>query len=79
MGENGEGTIFTARKRSLGQGNIFSSVCQEFCSQEGGSVSVQDNKKNTFNKDGNNGHGLNNVKCEQTVECFAAARTRVST
>ena len=31
--------IVTARKRSLGQGNIFSSVCQEFCSQ-GGSVSV---------------------------------------
>ena len=27
--------IFTARKRSLGQGNIFTSVCQEFCSQEG--------------------------------------------
>ena len=26
-------TIITARKRSLGQGNIFSSVCQEFCSQ----------------------------------------------
>ena len=26
---------FTARKRSLGQGNIFSSVCQEFCSQVG--------------------------------------------
>ena len=25
--------IFTARKRSLGQGNIFSSVCQEFCSR----------------------------------------------
>ena len=25
--------IITARKRSLGQGNIFSSVCQEFCSQ----------------------------------------------
>ena len=25
--------IFTARKRSLGQDNIFSSVCQEFCSQ----------------------------------------------
>ena len=25
--------IFIARKRSLGQGNIFSSVCQEFCSQ----------------------------------------------
>ena len=23
--------IFTARKRSLGQGNIFRSVCQEFC------------------------------------------------
>ena len=27
--------IVTARKRSLGQGNIFSSVCQEFCSQGG--------------------------------------------
>ena len=27
--------IFTARKRSLGQGNIFISVCQEFCSQGG--------------------------------------------
>ena len=27
--------IFTARKRSLGQGNIFSSVCQEFYSQGG--------------------------------------------
>ena len=25
--------IFTARKRSLEQGNIFTSVCQEFCSQ----------------------------------------------
>ena len=25
--------VVTARKRSLGQGNIFSSVCQEFCSQ----------------------------------------------
>ena len=23
--------LFTARKRSLGQGNIFRSVCQEFC------------------------------------------------
>ena len=23
----------TARKQSLGQGNIFSSMCQEFCSQ----------------------------------------------
>ena len=31
--------IFTARKRSLGQGNIFIGVCQEFCSQ-GGSASV---------------------------------------
>ena len=31
--------LITARKRSLGQGNIFSSVCQEFCSQ-GGSASV---------------------------------------
>ena len=28
--------IITARKRSLGQGNIFSSVCKEFCSQWGG-------------------------------------------
>ena len=28
--------FITARKRSLGQGNIFSSVCQEFCSQGGG-------------------------------------------
>ena len=27
--------IITARKRSLGQGNIFSRVCQEFCSQGG--------------------------------------------
>ena len=26
-------TFFTARKRSLGQGNIFIGVCQEFCSQ----------------------------------------------
>ena len=25
--------FFTACKRSLGQGNIFRSVCQEFCSQ----------------------------------------------
>ena len=25
--------VFTARKRSLGQGNIFIGVCQEFCSQ----------------------------------------------
>ena len=32
--------FITARKRSLGQGNIFSNVCQEFCSQEGGSASV---------------------------------------
>ena len=28
--------IFTARKRSLGPGNIFISVCQEFCSRGGG-------------------------------------------
>ena len=28
--------FFTARKRSLGQGNIFRSVCQEFCPQGGG-------------------------------------------
>ena len=27
--------IITARKRSLGQGDIFSSVCQEFCPQGG--------------------------------------------
>ena len=30
--------MITARKRSLGQGNTFSSVCQEFCSQGGGST-----------------------------------------
>ena len=30
--------IFTARKRSLGQGNIFTSVCQEICSQGAGGV-----------------------------------------
>ena len=29
------GSLITARKRSLGQGNIFSSMCQEFCSQGG--------------------------------------------
>ena len=28
--------LVTARKRSLGQGNIFRSVCQEFCSQGAG-------------------------------------------
>ena len=28
--------IFTAHKRSLGQGNIFSNVCQEFCPPGGG-------------------------------------------
>ena len=28
--------VFTARKRSLGQGNIFRSVCQEFCPRGGG-------------------------------------------
>ena len=27
--------IITDRKRSLGQGNIFTNVCQEFCSQGG--------------------------------------------
>ena len=27
--------VITARKRSLGQGNIFRSVCQEFCPQGG--------------------------------------------
>ena len=30
----------TARKRSLGQSNIFIGVCQEFCSQGGVSASV---------------------------------------
>ena len=29
---DGVNSIFTARKRSLEQGNIFTSVCQEFCS-----------------------------------------------
>ena len=32
--------VITARKRSLEQGNIFTPVCQSFCSQEGGSASV---------------------------------------
>ena len=27
--------LFTARKRSLGQGNVFTPVCQSFCSQGG--------------------------------------------
>ena len=31
-------SIITARKRSLGQGNIFTSVCQEFCSWGVGGV-----------------------------------------
>ena len=31
--------IFTTRKRSLGQGHIFTSMCQEFCSQGGGAWS----------------------------------------
>ena len=30
--------IFAARKRSLGQGNFFRSVCQEFCPQRGEST-----------------------------------------
>ena len=30
--------IITARKWSLGQGNIFKSVCQEFCLQGGGGI-----------------------------------------
>ena len=37
---NSAGVIFTARKRSLGQGNIFRSVCQEFCPQGRGSTSA---------------------------------------
>ena len=32
--------FITARKRSLEQGNIFRSVCQEFCSREGVLASV---------------------------------------
>ena len=32
--------IFTARKRSLGQGNIFIGVCQEFCWGGFGAVSA---------------------------------------
>ena len=32
---NIEFTIITVRKRSLGQGNIFRSVCQEFCPHGG--------------------------------------------
>ena len=30
--------LFTTRKPSLGQGNIFSSVCQEFCPQRGSTL-----------------------------------------
>ena len=30
--------IFTAPKRSFGQGNIFSSVCEEFCSHRGSAL-----------------------------------------
>ena len=33
-------TIFTTRKRNLGQGNVFTGVCQPFCSQ-GKGISVQ--------------------------------------
>ena len=33
-------SIFTDSKQSLGQGNVFTSVCQSFCSQ-GGEVSVR--------------------------------------
>ena len=32
--------IFTARKRSLGQGNVFTPVFQSFCSQGGGVMSL---------------------------------------
>ena len=31
----GSPVLITAHKRSFGQGNIFSSVCQEFCSRGG--------------------------------------------
>ena len=37
--QNGDDPFITARKQSLGQGNIFIGMCQEFCSQ-GGSASV---------------------------------------
>ena len=30
--------IITARKRSFGQGNIFTSMCQEFCPRGGGVI-----------------------------------------
>ena len=33
--------VVTARKRSLGQGNIFRSVCQEFCPRGGGGALPQ--------------------------------------
>ena len=33
-----EWILVTACKRSLGQGNIFRSVCQEFCSRGGGGI-----------------------------------------
>ena len=32
----GQSQFITVRKRSLGQGNIFRSVCQEFCPRGGG-------------------------------------------
>ena len=35
-GYNWNHSIFTACKRSLGQGNIFRSMCQEFCPRGGG-------------------------------------------
>ena len=31
--------MITARKQSLAQGNVFTSVCQSFCSQGEGSLS----------------------------------------
>ena len=33
-------SLVTARKRSLGQGNIFRSMCQEFCPRGGGEPSM---------------------------------------
>ena len=35
LNEKRNRTFFTAHKRSLGQGNIFRSVCQKFCSRGG--------------------------------------------
>ena len=33
--------LITTRKRGLGQGNIFTSVCHSFCPQKGGGICIQ--------------------------------------